>query len=482
MIRISIFFLLLLFLLNFNNSISQENTVLRFAILGEKLFTLTDSNSIKFASSDRIRITNLGSNINSGNIDYAPSITRDGKILYFVSNRKGSTLTNKDEKSSHDIWAVSINPFQPLNKCKPFKLETNSNVAPITRLNTPLNEGVVCISSDNKNLFFTGCGRETCFGDCDIFVSTLQPDNTWGNVLNLGPVVNTEFWESQPCITPDGKRLYFVTNRPEDGKSRRSNTIDDISYYGWNKYSPTSQAFENTAVHYSREDFNIDIWFSDFNFTTNTWSAPKKLSSLNTTDREFSPFITHDAKVIFYASDRQKDSYGGFDFYASRIINDSTFSTPVSVGQPINTPGNDNFLSIPKSNNVLYFSSRRTDVPGAQGDYDLFAAYAAKSIISNSNLTEKAIGVRDRTGKEIVSYMFKDKKKIELKLVLENSSVVTINVQDINGNELKSIASQKEMPAGESLFTIDCNFTLNVGFISFTIDNDSFYQIVSLTN
>lgn len=53
----------------------------------------------------RIRIINLGPVVNTPSLDYAPTVTADGKTLYFVSDRPGST-PNKDGDPTHDFWAA----------------------------------------------------------------------------------------------------------------------------------------------------------------------------------------------------------------------------------------------------------------------------------------------------------------------------------------------------------------------------------------
>lgn len=56
-------------------------------------------------ASKRIRIINLGPVVNWEGLDYAPTISADGRTLYFVSNRPGSSFT-PDGKNSHDFWAA----------------------------------------------------------------------------------------------------------------------------------------------------------------------------------------------------------------------------------------------------------------------------------------------------------------------------------------------------------------------------------------
>ena len=72
----------------------------------------------------------------------------------------------------------------------------------------------VTISKDGKTFLFTSCEKEDVVGGrgCDIYVSFLK-NQSWSSPMNLSQI-NTEYWESQPCLSENGKELYFVSNRP----------------------------------------------------------------------------------------------------------------------------------------------------------------------------------------------------------------------------------------------------------------------------
>ena len=53
----------------------------------------------------KIRVLNLGKVINHKGVDYGPTISADGKTLYYVSNRPGSRVT-RDGDFSHDFWSA----------------------------------------------------------------------------------------------------------------------------------------------------------------------------------------------------------------------------------------------------------------------------------------------------------------------------------------------------------------------------------------
>ena len=77
----------------------------------------------------------------------------------------------------------------------------------VVEINTSSHEVNPSISSDNLTLYF---GRTAANGYLDIFV-TKRPsvDSPWEEPKNLGPIVNTQYDDKHPSISPDGKALYF---------------------------------------------------------------------------------------------------------------------------------------------------------------------------------------------------------------------------------------------------------------------------------
>jgi Tol biopolymer transport system component len=68
------------------------------------------------------------------------------------------------------------------------------------------------ISQDGEWLVFTACNRKDGWGSCDIYISFKTPQG-WSEGLNLGGKINTDQWESQPCLSPDKRDLYFASRR-----------------------------------------------------------------------------------------------------------------------------------------------------------------------------------------------------------------------------------------------------------------------------
>ncbi|MDR0927868.1 MAG: OmpA family protein [Ignavibacteria bacterium] len=296
------------------------------------------------AASRRLKIINLGSAINSSSKDYAPTVTADGKLIYFVSDRAGSKELPNGNNST-DFWAFKKqNPKDTIfTGIVPYNIDITPD-ADQTGVNTVLNEGVASISQGGRSLFFTGCNRPNGFGDCDIYTVRLDGDK-WQKPINLGKNINTEYFESQPSVAPGGKRLYFASTRP--GPNSSGENIES----------------------------EMDIWYSDWDDDADDWKPARNLEAINTKGKDCSPYICADGKSLIFSSDRS-GGYGGLDFYVTYYNNaTNSWSAPENLGKPLNTSGDDQFITLNADLDVIYFSSTRSDISGNQGELDLYMGW-----------------------------------------------------------------------------------------------------------
>ncbi|MCR9172671.1 MAG: hypothetical protein NXI10_09280 [bacterium] len=111
--------------------------------------------------------------INSSFFDGAASLTADGNVMYFVSDRKG-------EKKSTDIYRVERNG----------KSWGTAQVLP-DNINTTGRETTPFITPDGQYLFFSSDGQAEGMGGTDIYVSKRIGSNEWTDPVNLGAGINT---------------------------------------------------------------------------------------------------------------------------------------------------------------------------------------------------------------------------------------------------------------------------------------------------
>jgi Tol biopolymer transport system component len=141
---------------------------------------------------------NIGPSVNTSDEDRGPSVSADGRTLYFCSNRTGSS-------GPYDLWATS-------------RITTNDpwgepvNLGPA--INSPAVDASPSISPDGLSLFFMS-SRPGGYGNWDAWVATrATTDSDWGTPLNLGPKINTPAFDGTVTLSADGSTLYFMSGRP----------------------------------------------------------------------------------------------------------------------------------------------------------------------------------------------------------------------------------------------------------------------------
>lgn len=252
---------------------------------------------------------NIGDAINSTESEYFPSLTIDGKELIFT-RRTGNNEDFYVSKRKDSTW----------EKAQPAPGDVN----------TSLNEGAQNISQDGQWLVFTGCNRPDGFGSCDIYLSLLT-DNGWGEAINLGGRINSDQWESQPCLSPDKRDLYFA--------SRRFGGLG-----------------------------GCDIYVSHLQ-PNGRWSEPENLGpTVNTPGDEQCPFIHADNQTLYFTSNYWP-GYGDEDLFYSRKGPGGDFSKPVNLGFPINTIDREGTLFITADGKTAYYASDKTDTKGGLDIY-----------------------------------------------------------------------------------------------------------------
>jgi Tol biopolymer transport system component len=214
---------------------------------------------------------NLGPKVNSPYMDRLRSISPDGLVLLFQSDRQGGVGGN-------DIWAMS-------------RPDAGDNLG----WNAPVNLGTVINSNSNEvaanylvgtntKLFFSSMRTDmTNLGGSDIYLSEILPGGGFGqpvNVLELNsPFLDTCFW-----VRSDGLEIIFSSSRA-----------------GLNN---------NTE--------SIDLWVSTRSSTVENWSPPTRLPFPINTDGflDVNPSLSADGTVMHFTSTRP-GGFGVQDIYVT---------------------------------------------------------------------------------------------------------------------------------------------------------------------
>ena len=252
---------------------------------------------------------NLGSNINTQDLEYFPSLTIEGNKMIFNRRIAG----DEDFYESNFIdgkWGKA----EPLGG----------------KVNTNLNEGAQNISQDGQLLILTGCNYPEGEGSCDLYFS-VRTNNGWSEPQNLGPVLNTDFWESSPSLSPDKRDLYFSSSRAGGFGGR-------------------------------------DIWVTH-RLPTGKWSRPENLGeAVNTSGDEGCPFMHADNETLYFNSNGHP-GYGMTDLFFSKKVNDSSWVVAENLGYPVNTIDDQGSLIVAADGKTAYYASDGADSKGGLDIY-----------------------------------------------------------------------------------------------------------------
>ena len=167
----------------------------------------------------------------------------------------------------------------------------------------------------------------------DLFFSRKNEQGKWQPVSVIEGEVNTEYDEGAPCLSPDGKTMYFT----------RCSSDPDYPRYA-------------------------EIWQSQRSDAS--WGKPSKCMISRDTLSSFAhPAVSPDGQWLYFVSDAEGGE-GGLDIWRTRILS-SGFGGMENVGRPINTAGDEMFPSF-RPNGDLYFSS---DGHPGMGGLDIFIAH-----------------------------------------------------------------------------------------------------------
>jgi len=245
------------------------------------------------------------------------------------------------------------------------------------------------ITPDGKTLFISRY-PDNNNGKNNIWVSYLQENGTWSLAKNIGTPLNVQGSStSVQSVSPDGNTLllsnlyrYFdgsisgggcsVSWRQRGGwafpKGQVIEKFENKNQYV-NYYLSNSGQFLLMAIEKKKGLGAKDIYVS-FKEDKNNWSKPLNLGSVvNTKGEEYGPFLAADDKTLYFVSEGLP-GYGNADVWMTKRLDDTwtNWSTPVNMGDKINTPDFDAYFSIDAAGEYAYFSSARS----GEGLSDIF--------------------------------------------------------------------------------------------------------------
>lgn len=141
---------------------------------------------------------NLGPNVNSTEWESQPSLSADGRTLYFISDRRGGI-------GRRDIWVSTLSETGEWTRAKNLGKPVNTiydEISPFIHVN-------------NRALYFASNGL-VGFGGYDIFFSERDTSGAWTEPKNMGAPINNHEDQFSLFITSDGKKGYYSHEEVKD--------------------------------------------------------------------------------------------------------------------------------------------------------------------------------------------------------------------------------------------------------------------------
>jgi len=272
---------------------------------------------------------NLGPEINSSMHDAGPLIAIDDLSFLFwrITNWTGEYETWLATRETPDEpWAAPVY----LGLDEPDTFASVIDIVP----------GVT--TADGLELYYSSSDDlPGGHGSIDIYVMTRETvEEEWGDLVNLGPVVNSSAQEMIPAISPDGLELYF-------------------SGYNNSNARPGGQG-------------GADLWMTMRDTRADPWGEPVNLGPIvNSPNNDARISISADGLILLFDSGRP-GGFGSADLYMmTRKALGESWSDPVNLGPQVNSAQfeEDGYLS--PDGSILYWDSAR---PGGYGGHDIWQA------------------------------------------------------------------------------------------------------------
>jgi len=241
-------------------------------------------------------------------------------------------------------------------------------------VSTELNTRDIAISPDGQEIYF--CVNVAGYTFSTILV-TRQRDGAWSEPEVMEHMQNPSWRNIEPCISADGKKFFFMSNRPDQSKNEDKGDEDiwvmERVGDGWGEPTnlglPVSSASpeffpsltrDNTLYFTRREESGIEYIFRS-RWRDGKYQAPEKLpEQVNSGQTRFNSFIAPDESYIIVPVYGRKDSLGATDYYVSFRNLDDMWSEPVNMGGKINTPGGSEYSAgVSPDGRYLFFMSSR---------------------------------------------------------------------------------------------------------------------------
>lgn len=221
------------------------------------------------------------------------------------------------------------------------------------------------------------CRANDDFSSYEIYETRRDADGRWRAPSK--PAFAAAWSNADPHIAPDGRTVFFISNRPQPGAAGAQATYDiwvatrepggawgearpvpaPISMPGVDEFSPSVAA--NGDLYFGSERpggrGGFDLWVS--RRIAGVYQPPENLGdSVNTAGGEVEPWIAPDERYLIFSGKGRVDSVGRYDLYVSRRVR-GAWQRAQPLGNRVNSSWFDFNQSVSPDGRWLYFSSTR---------------------------------------------------------------------------------------------------------------------------
>lgn len=273
-------------------------------------------------------------------------------------------------------------------------------------INTEFPEYGVVISADESIMYFTSRrpgstgfhetdkeGHEQNYAE-DVYVSIHNEDGTWSEPKGIGPQINSYRHDATVALSPDAQTLlvYKADNHLGGiyhcelegdvwGHPRKLKHIDTDAHESSACYSPDQQMLFFVSDKKKDSYGGKDIFYSVWDKEKEEWSMPSNLGpKVNTEYDEEAVFMHADGKTLYFSS-KGHTTMGGFDVFQT-VLQDSVWSQPVNLGYPVNSSEDDVFLVMAANGRHGYYATHHRDSYGEKDIYKIIFLGEDKELVS----------------------------------------------------------------------------------------------------
>jgi len=289
-----------------------------------------------FKRAIKIEATQMPAPLSSEYADYRAVFNFDESFVVFMSDRKGRPGIYSSQLEGNK-WSIPIEISNDLD------------------IDIKYDRFLICsLSADAKRLYVLISDEF----DTKLYVSVYNGKH-WGKCQKLNKNINSRFLQTHACESPDGKQLFFTSNR--------------------------SGGFGNFDIYVSKLD------------SKHQWGPAVNIGkTINTPFNEETPFISPDNQYIYFGSEGHYNM-GGYDIFVSHRISENEWSEPQNIGYPVNSTDDDLFFVPSKKTDKAYYTLKSDKLPqislldfGSTPELKLFTLRGSLSFSDDSHFYDLA--------------------------------------------------------------------------------------------